>query len=509
MTNFNESKLSKVLARRIIAPEDRSQLLPFSTPIYCPDYKGVRANRVTIINPNTNSFLKSTTATDTTGIGTSVAKSTATLNSLVTNQGGVTIDDTGTATGFATSKYLAIESATAVGIAKLHISGFIPSSVTTAVNIISFTSGGVVTVLAVQPNGNITLTEGTASATLGTAKLDVEFHMDVSIVTGDSGIRVDITAKQLLEDNSIFSTSIDLTGTSITLITFGASADARYKMDLSHAYFVLTSSNKRVHFYNSSKTATDPSTISNTVDIDLNIPVSRTYFVPHQVDLEADVNLIDMIKSDFGAVFKNAVSTAIMNYIVANKADIKAITMEDSDTLATALGHVIAENIMNGTGQRYSIYKYSNGAPVTTMIDSAGPNYDDLALDDENPDAPLTLSEFRRMYASKDDVGQPADFYFERPTLLIDFPKFQEYQAGLCAGTIKQYVEKRMNVDTAKIDFTDIGEGVFGSNDCFAVAFTDADISIEHDKEFFADNVCVTIYFGIKLINDANLRILS
>ena len=59
MTEFNESKLSKILARRIIVPEKRANLLPFATPIYCPDNNGVKASKVSIIDPNANSFFTS------------------------------------------------------------------------------------------------------------------------------------------------------------------------------------------------------------------------------------------------------------------------------------------------------------------------------------------------------------------------------------------------------------------------------------------------------------------
>ena len=51
MTAFSESKLSKLLTRAIIAPEDRSPLLALATPIYCPDYNGVRAQSLNIIKP--------------------------------------------------------------------------------------------------------------------------------------------------------------------------------------------------------------------------------------------------------------------------------------------------------------------------------------------------------------------------------------------------------------------------------------------------------------------------
>ena len=307
MTHFNESKLSRIIARRIIAPEDRSQLLPLCTPIYCPTYNGVRASRVTVINPNTNLFSE-----------------------------------------------------------------------------------------------------------------------------------------------------------------------------------------------------------DNTFDIDMTIPVNHSYLVPHEVDLKTDVDLVDMIKSDFAVRFKKAVSDEILKQIIANKANIKNIAM--AATVADSVGLAIADNIINGTGQKYSIYKYDNGAPVSYIKSSNQPNIDDQVLDEEEPDALLSGVNprmFKREYALKDDVDVPALYYIEKPTLIFDNAKFTEYQQGLCNGSIKRYADDKINVDTASIDFTSIGEGIFGSNDTFAVAFTEASIKFAPDQTRYADNVCVTVYFGVKLVHTNNLKVFT
>lgn len=325
MTDFNESKLSKIIARRIIAPTDRSQLLPLCTPIFCPDYKGVRASKVTIINPNTNSFI-----TD----------------------------------------------------------------------------------------------EGTPGVT---------------------------------------SIGVDSTKT--------------------------------------------PFNLSNTFDVDLNIAVRRTYFVPHEVDLETDVNLMDMIKSDFGVVFKKAVSQELLNQLEANSGSITTLTM--GNTIAATIGSVIADNITNGTGQKYSIYKYDNGAPVTSIKSSSQPDIDDMVLEPKS-DSVETIDNmsFKRVFATKDDVAVPAMYFVEQPTLIFDANKFEEYQQGLCSGTIKEYANKVVNVETTKQGLGALGEGVFGTNDTFAVAFTEPKITRIADKNYFADNICIEVYFGVTLVHTNNVRIL-
>ena len=52
MTNTSESKVSRLIARSIIQPENRAAMLALATPIYCPDYNGIQADKLTIIYPN-------------------------------------------------------------------------------------------------------------------------------------------------------------------------------------------------------------------------------------------------------------------------------------------------------------------------------------------------------------------------------------------------------------------------------------------------------------------------
>lgn len=506
MTDFNESKLSKIIARRIIVPEDRSQLLPLCTPIYCPSYKGVRASRVTVINPNTNSFNVDESLPNTVSIGVTQKKVAATLNALVEKNGTLTIDDNGMATGFSSSNYISIDTPVAVNIQKIHFSGIIPQKFTNPINLVTISST-IVETIAVQPNGNITLTRGTTTvSTIGKAQLGTEFHADLTI----NGTQINVKFDHLSETNEPLLETFLPEGT-VALVSFGASSDASYSMDLSHAYFTLsTAPAVKAPFFNNGIQVSNPQTVDNTFDIDMTIPVQRTYFVPHEVDLETDVNLIDMIKSDFAVQFKKAVSAEILKQVKANIDDIVGLNM--GTTVAEAMGTVISDNILNGTGQKYSIYKYDNGAPVTYIKSSNQPNLDNLVLDEEKPDALLSeipQGVYKREFAVKDDVDVPALYYIEKPSLILDADKFKEYQIGLCSGVVRDYADKVVNVDTTKVDISDVGQGIFGTNDTFAVAFTQASIKIVPDKNYYADNVCITVYFGVKLVHTNNLRVFT
>lgn len=346
MTHFNESKLSSILSRAVIAPADRSQLLPFSTPIYCPSNNGVRASRVTIIVPNP-------------------VVSGDVLKQIGTNSSG----------------------------------GLVPPIKKTSTT--NFTIGGTKTQTDTLVNGEVT-----ASA---------------------------------------------------------------YKID----------------------------NIDNTVDIDLTQSLKLSYTIPNEVDLETNVDLQNMIKSDFAVRFKNAISHAIQADIVTNIAEISKITAQT--TLAETLGHVIADNQYNGTGQKYSIYRYDNGAPVTYNVSSDQPDYDEKVIGE-------TAENY---FASKNDVAYPALYYMNLPTVLLPYTTYQEYQVSLVNGDIKPYVETRIHVDTTAENFSSIGGGVVGSNDSYAVAFTEPKVVLAKDVNTFSDVLCITAFYGIKLINTANLRIIK
>lgn len=323
MTDFNESKLSKIMARRIIAPADRANLLPFATPIYCPDNNGVKASRVSIVDPNANTFFN---AEDFIALGAEFAKQQGKL----------------------------------------------------------------------------------------------------------------VATKQ-------------------------------------------------------------PGTINNTVDIDLDQPLNLKYFIPNEVDLKTNVDLLNVIKSDFAVKFKHAVSTQVRDQIQALVTANKLPKIEMQATLSDAIGSAIAKIIKDGTGQKFSIYKYNNGAPIEYFKKNNQPNIDKV-IDN-------TANQFD--YATIDDINVPALYYIEKPSLILDNNKFEAYQQGLCSGAINKYVKEVIDVDTTADTLTGIGEGIFGTNDCFAVAFTQPSIKRKPSQEFFGDELYISIYFGVKLVNISNLTVFA
>ena len=443
MTNFNENILSKIIARRIVAPEDRANLLPFATSIYCPDANGVKASRVTIIDPNANTLF---TSDDFLSVGSQFTKGVN--NRLVAT--GTPVVNNGIYTGSTTNFYT-----------------------------IDVTDNSITIILEI----NQQVTKGQVLATFGGTNVTAKdgFLNQIKIVKTDS------TSGhiQLIYNDGTSNTNI--------------SEPANYKFNMIGAEQINLSysSINNVPLYSLNITK-QPGTIKNTVDIDLDKHLDLKYFIPTEVDLKTNVDLINFLKSDAAVKFKHTVSneihTQLEALVVGNL--IPKITMADS--LSDTIGTVITKLIKDGTGQKFSIYKYNNGAPIEYIKRNNQPNIDRVIQDNNEIN-----------YASIDDVQVPALYYFEKPTLIFDNAKFEDYQQGLCGGAIKRYVEEKLDVDTTADTMTNIGEGVFGTNDCFAVAFTQPSIQRKPSQDMFGDELYITIYYGVKLISKANLGVIE
>lgn len=450
MTNFNENILSKIIARRIIAPEDRANLLPLATPIYCPDANGVKASRVTIIDPNANTLF---TSDDFLSVGAQFTKGVT--NKLVAT-GTPVITTDGIYTG-STTNYYKIDF-TSLNEVILEIASEI-----TINQIIATFAGSNVTAKAtnVQKLRFKKLASGNVS-------VGQYYYQEAFNNFGWSNVTIESPANYNI--NLIGTESINLSKSTID--------------------------GTPVFGFNITK---QPGTVKNTVDIDLTEQLTAKYFIPNEVELKTNVDLVNFLKSDYAVKFKHAVSTKIHDQVQALVAGnlIPKITM--GTTLAETLGTVITKLIKDGTGQKYSIYKYNNGAPIEYIDRNNQPNIDKVIDKQENFIG----------YASIDDVNVPALYYFEQPSLILDNAKFEDYQQGLCSGSIKTYVKEKLNVDTTADTMTSIGEGIFGTNDCFAVAFTQPSIQRKPSQEMFGDELYITIYYGVKLVSKANLGIIE
>ena len=509
MSQFDESKLSRILARRIIAPEDRSQFLPLCTPIYCPDNNGVKASQVTIIDPNLNTFFDDADPTNTRSkyIGSQInSKATAKtiINSMLLTEGTPNVDNQGVASNFSTSNYLKLST---------DDSKLVPYQT------IAFTTGSDVNssqypIADVYSRASILIQygklqvwdfENQQNAQLLSLQPNTKYY--IKIVSENTGSNIRVSFYQS-EDGVTYDTHLVDIDSSIPTdvncqVAYGVSA-ANPLTSIEDPFLgtidLVNTTRNGVPLATIEVTPTvtrQPNEVQNIINIDLNKSVSRDYFVPYEVELKSDADIMSVIKSDFAAYFKNRVSNEIYGQLVALHTASSIPTINKGASLAETFGKVISTFVSQGTGQKYSIYKYNNGAPVVYSTSSNQPNIDK----DINQDNDM-------MFATRDDIDVPALYYVEQPTLILPNTTYTDYQTELCNGTIKTYTKDMINVDTATADFSQLGEGVFGTNDTFAVAFSAPSIKLVPDTNFYGYRLCCTMLYGVKLVHKYNLRLI-
>lgn len=494
MSQFDESKLSRILARRIIAPEDRSQFLPMCTPIYCPDNNGVKASQVTIIDPNLNTFFDDADPTNTRSkyIGSQLdSTSGVTYNESISIVGTPTIDaSSGNASNISTTNKIVLGSSTSSQLYNFHIEFNITSDMNSC-TILDYaaSSGQHYGIIYEKPDLKIANNDfgspHTIISNIGVGTHYVDVTADTNAQTSLVSVDGSSSTSYGFMSNS-FPVTFQLASTSESPII------NLYKSTLDGAPLAIGKFTPTV--------TRQPNEVQNIINIDLNKSVSRDYFVPYEVELKSDADIMSVIKSDFAAYFKNRVSNEIFDQLVLLHTTNAISTINKGASLAETLGDVISTFVSQGTGQKFSIYKYNNGAPVVYSVDSNQPNIDkDIDQTTENP---------MSIYAVKDDINVPALYYVEQPTLILPNTAYADYQTELCNGNIKEYARKMVNVETATANFGQLGEGVFGTNDTFAVAFSSPSIKLVPDTNFYGYRLCCTMLYGVKLVHKHNLRLI-
>lgn len=491
MSQFDESKLSRILARRIIAPEDRSQFLPLCTPIYCPDNNGVKASQVTIIDPNLNTFFDDADSTNTRSkyIGSQLDSTTGvTYNESISVVGTPTIDvSSGNVSNLSTANRIVLASSSSGQMYNFHIEFNIASDMNEC-TILDFLSGmgyhwGVFyqkPSLKIKVNQTVQIKNLVDNIEIG------NHYIDVIIPANKPNASVSVDGSEATQ----YETIVDSTPVTFQLASTSESPIINlYRSTLNGDPLAVGKLAPTV--------TRQPHEVQNIINIDLNKSVSRDYFVPYEVELKSDADIMSVVKSDFAAYFKNRVSNEIVDQLVLLHTTNAISTINKGATLAETLGDVISTFISQGTGQKFSIYKYNNGAPVVYSEDSSQPNIDK----DINQTTDMT-------FAIKDDISVPALYYVEQPTLILPNTTFAEYQTALCNGNIKTYTRDMINVETATADFSQLGEGIFGTNDTFAVAFSSPSIKLVPDTNFYGYRLCCTMLYGVKLVHKHNLRLI-
>lgn len=239
----------------------------------------------------------------------------------------------------------------------------------------------------------------------------------------------------------------------------------------------------------------------NIVTINLSNSVKKQYSVPYELDLKTDVNLMNLIKADMLVEFKKAVNNELYLYIASNKDSITKI--EAGTDLAGTIGNVITNYITKGTGCRFSIYGYDNGAPVSFITNENQLSFPQYIKSEGTENGMIGV------YTNIDDVNVPSMYYFSNPSLILNDEKFKELQTGFVNGTIRSYAREKLQFSNISTDISKIGTGIAGSNDVIALAFTEPRITQSSNTNNFGYTISMECSFGIVLVNPDNIGIIE
>ena len=259
-------------------------------------------------------------------------------------------------------------------------------------------------------------------------------------------------------------------------------------------------------------TSSQANDVSNDlVTVNLSNEFKFTMEIPHDVDLKSEFNVLNVVRTFAYQMFKHEVSNAIASYIFGNAEDFTTATAGSS--LAAALGSAFHEYVLNGTGSKFSVYKFDNGAPVTSSVGGfeIKLNKEPIVKDQKAPNGEMTEAQIINMFESiYTDINsnEPALYYMAQPTAILNEATHELFYQQLGAGTLKKALTDKFGVAASHETMEDTMIGIFGTNNAFAVAFTEPRVQIVPSVTSFADKVKVYINYGISVINPEDIVII-
>lgn len=258
--------------------------------------------------------------------------------------------------------------------------------------------------------------------------------------------------------------------------------------------------------------STQTNDVSNDlVTVNLSDEFKFTMEIPHDVDLKSEFNVLNVVRTFAYQMFKREVSNAIASYIFENAEDFTTATAGSS--LAQALGSAFHEYVFNGTGSKFSVYKFDNGAPVTSSVGGfeIKLNKEPIIKDQQSPNGEVTEAQIINMFESiYTDINsnEPALYYMAQPTAILNEATHELFYQQLGAGTLKKALTDKFEVAASHETMADTIIGIFGTNNAFAVAFTEPRVQVVPSVTSFADKVKVYINYGVALINKEDVIVI-
>ena len=117
------------------------------------------------------------------------------------------------------------------------------------------------------------------------------------------------------------------------------------------------------------------------------------------------------------------------------------------------------------------------------------------------------INMFESIYADINS-NEPALYYMAQPSVVLNEATHELFYQQLGAGTLKTALTNKFEVAASHETMTNSMIGVLGTNNAFAVAFTEPRVQVVPSTTSFSDKVKVYINYGISLINPEDIVII-
>ena len=253
-------------------------------------------------------------------------------------------------------------------------------------------------------------------------------------------------------------------------------------------------------------TTQETDTVSSTqIDVKLVDEFKFKMKIPHDVSLKTDFNLLNIVRSFAYQMFKHEVSNAICEYLSTNSEDFQATDAQT--TLSASIGEAYADYVYSGTGSKFSVYKYDNGAPVTYSECGNEVALNKDAIMDKNS-IDFAISSFEAMYNNANE-NTPAYYLIESPTLLLNATTHKMFYQQLADGTFKRTMADKFEVAVNHDTMPENTLGFIGTNNAFAIGFTEPKVEIVPDTKSYQNIVKVYINYGVSAVNTEDIIFIS
>ena len=243
---------------------------------------------------------------------------------------------------------------------------------------------------------------------------------------------------------------------------------------------------------------------SDKIEIPINQKFQRKYFIPMEIFLKSDIDVIDICRAYFSGQFRVDVSNAIGSYINTNATTLNRSTTYPATNNAEFLGSALTYLQINDIGNKERIYKYANGAPVvfSNIVNQ---------FNAEVPFKPQATIEgdlfnlYEQKFTTVQD-NKSALYYVEKPVIIFcDKDQLRSFYNDLATKTIDYKTADKFDIGYYPYNVANIEGPVVGKADNFAICYTTPQIKVYPSNDEIGYYVQCEIDYGVYPMSEPSI----